>query len=352
MKQDTIRKMIARAAGEDEPLEDIALSCLEMISGRVARQMFDAECFVEDGAIRQVSQKELLESAEEPALFIVLRIGDATAMISLDGLLVNALVELATGAPQTMIYREKRVPTLIDFNLSKLFVDALLLQFQMELAQKPNGAVLPLLEVASHDVEARRLRYQLRDGRYVVLEGRLVFNGGARGGTMSLALPKQFLGSDRRKKAAGNQENWSGRLGRRVLGAHLPLRADLEVLKVDLGDMLNWKPGTVLDISGDSLGKIRLGTPRRKGLFTASLGQIGRRKAVTLGGAKTQEATALASPTQTMTEASGPVPDPDPLTDFAAGLPEPTPDDLPMAQMPDLPPEDDPLAGFEAQSVL
>jgi flagellar motor switch protein FliM len=277
-----LRKMIDRAGAKDAPILSLAAEALDMTLGKVARQLFDCEGVLKDGAVEQMVLQPMLDSAAKPGLLVVVRAGGCLGLLGLDGMLINGLVELMAGASNRAVHRDPREPTLIDIALCREFCDTLLAEFPRKLAALSGHAGICDLIWQEPETEASRLAFILENQTFAQLSGKVNLQDGLRGGTVSLALPLHVWQGGGGKNPNADNPDWSRDLAENLLSAPLPLRANLEKIELSLARAMALKPGDTLEISGFALSDLELVTRQGTPLLRGRLGQENGKKAIAI----------------------------------------------------------------------
>ncbi len=279
----TLKRMIAsgRAGGAEATAH--AIPALVIAIGKVARKLFDAEASFEDAKQSEMPLKSLLAGAPDPGLLMVVEAGDGQkGLISLDAMLVNGLVEIVTGAADNAVFRQARTPTMIDAALCQEFCTHLLSAFPQELERSAGQPILPGLTVAHSEIQAAKLAFSLSDTGYCCLSGKVAFQTGQRGGTLSLALPRAVWPGPSGEPNQSPDPEWSRALTANVMAAPLVLRADLETVPTGLETALGLNVGDLIPISQNALSDLTLISDRGVELMVGRLGQLNGKKAILL----------------------------------------------------------------------
>lgn len=274
-----IRRKIAAFAVSAAPPVGL-VQALETALGKVAREMFDADAGFEGDPPGDGDLEKLLKSVPEPGLLMTLTAPDGkTALLCFDPLMVNALVELMTGAGLKQVFRTPRVPTLIDAALCRDFAAALCRQVAIESRVLPGAPVVPAFSLKGHETDAARLTYNLAAGQYGLFSGKVAFQGGARGGMILLALPLTALKASASAKPVGQ---WVALMAASVAAAPLGMRAVLDRVSMPIGRALDLKAGDLIPVPASALSDLALESVSGEVLFRGRLGQKDGRKAVCL----------------------------------------------------------------------
>lgn len=317
-----LRKMIDRVGAKDTPILTLAVEALDMALGKVARQLFDCEGVLKDGKVEQVSLQPMLDSTPKPGLLVIVKAGGCLGILSLDGMLINGLVELMAGASNRAIYRDPRDPTLIDIALCREFCDTLLAEFPHKLAALSDHAGICDLVWQDPETEASRLAFILENRPFARLSGKVDLQDGLRGGEIGLSLPLQVWQGGGGKIQGADNPDWCRDLAKNVLAAPMPLRANLEKIELPLARAMALKPGDRLEISGFSLSDLELVSMQGTPLLRGRLGQENGKKAIAIVGAcDTPNGPVLnLRPSRAVAQPASPAPEM-PMPDLAAATP-------------------------------
>ncbi|MCA8870000.1 MAG: FliM/FliN family flagellar motor switch protein [Rhodobacteraceae bacterium] len=279
---DTLRKMIALTDGSGDNGLTSAAEALDLATARTARQLFDIKAGVRDVIVGQNSLAELLESRPDPSLMLLVNGPNGQrGLLTIDGLLINALVELATGAGDKQVYRVVRRPTMIDIALVGEFCETLLKLLPSEVAELALQPVLPHLSLGPHEVDPVKLAFLLDKGRYAVIAAEVGFQEGIRGGGISLALPVAFW-MPKGGGQTGNAQPFADAMTRNLAASPLRLRAVLETVPLPLGRALSLGVGDCLPINSASLSDLTLVAVDGTKVMKGRLGQKAGKKAVSV----------------------------------------------------------------------
>lgn len=277
----TLCKMMKRKSAGDSPALMQACPCLGLALGKITRQLFDVNVDFEPADGVELSLNAVLQAAPEPGLLVVIQTPDGRkGLLTLDGMLINALVELMTGASDRAVYKQARVPTLIDIALCKEFCTSLLDTYPGELAKGVGQVALPKLMWSQSEVEAVKLAFILENTPIRRMSGRVSFQDGLRGGELSLAMPVDVWAATGSIKPALQEDGWKAKLTENVLNSRLPLRANLETIEMPLIDALSLKSGDFLQISAFALSDLGLSSLDGQVLLHGRLGQENGKKAI------------------------------------------------------------------------
>ena len=277
-KDNALARMIRPASaglGDDVPG---LIACLDAAISRTARERFDVAAGIDITGFETLGPTEFVARLPGPAIHWPLRIADiGVGLLMIDSLMINGLVELATGAPDKLVFRDKRRPTEIDAALSLPFCKDFLATFAAELAQQRDLPQLPDVEFDDPETDPPRVELCLEKGAYDVIFGNVSLQEGLRGGAMVLALPGKFR---RPSEGSSAVTGWARALEQNILAAPLCLRADIDRLSLTISSLLDLKPGDILPISPESLSAVTLCAGNGTILLRGQLGQKGAHKAV------------------------------------------------------------------------
>ena len=283
--QNTLRKMIALAAADDASVFARSADLLELALGKCARALFDIEANIIDGDNGQSGVTDFLAATPDPGLlYVISPPGGCAGLIWLDAVLVNALIELETRAPDDSVLRLARKPTLIDATLCGEFITHLLAAFSVEADKSVGHAVMPLHKIVRHETDARQLAFALERTEFHWIGGTMQFQGGIRGGRFQLALTQKTWAHGRSAAIPARDPVWDRCLAENLLGAAYKMQAVLETIELPLGRAMTLAVGDMLPISAAALSELRLVAPNNSVMFEGCLGQIKARKAIWLTG--------------------------------------------------------------------
>jgi len=339
MAANAIQAIIAHTKAQEADGFSVAAASCSVAISRVSRQLFDAGAVLKSPQTKVSEFAKLAADIDDPSLIVLVQAEDQPqGFLVLDPLLVNALIELSTGAGERQVYKERRAPTLIDAALTRAFCESLLSSLPNEQAELYDNATLPRLRYHAFETDPARLPFVLPDGDFGMVSGDLEFQSGARGGPIKLALPLRLWSGEGPRKADPNSL-WARHLEAALLAAPLRLRAVLERLEMPLAEAGALAVGDVLPIAASSISNLFLEDVEGHAVLRGRLGQIAGRKAIAITGspvkgllksatniAATKDAAATLSPTNL---ALGDLPDPSGNMLGAADAAQPLPVGLP-----------------------
>ena len=281
--ENALRKMIDTGEAGGDPAPALLERALARALPRAARAVFGCACELGEAMQAEEPVESALASLPDPALIVLLGPGPdrPVGLLWLAPLLVNALVELATAAPDTEIYRIERPPTETDAALCRPFCEALLAELAGGLPEALRRS-LPALNWQGHHRAAPPLALRLPGGACLRAGGMVALQGGLRGGAAGLVLEAGLL--RRTAPAPGGREDgaFAARLRESLCLAPLPLRADLARIRVPLARALALAEGEVLELPAASLAEITLSGATGPALLKGRLGQEAGMKVLTL----------------------------------------------------------------------
>ncbi len=263
---------------------DFAPAALAAAIGKTARHLFDVTADFFDLEVAHKDAKAALGDLTSPILCLVVTADNGRrSLVCLDGLLINAIVELMTGASDKNVLRQPRPPTRIDAALAREFFAPFLARLPGEFRALTDTAALPEFDITGDEVDPTRLIYQLEDREYAVLSGQVTFQDGIRGGSLTLVLPTEIWAGDQAETAEADPV-WAANLAQTILAAPLEMQAVLDTIPMTLGQVIGLKPGDMVPFPASALSDLRLRTRDGKDRLEARLGQINSKKAVSVTG--------------------------------------------------------------------
>jgi flagellar motor switch protein FliM len=277
-----LRKMIDQVGAQDTPILSLAVDALNIALGKVVRQAFDCDAVLKDGEVVPASLKTMLAAAPQPGLLVIVKAGTAKGILTLDGMLINGLVELMAGASDRAVYRQARTPTLIDISLCRDFCDGLLAELPRKLTGLAGHNSICELIWQEPEIEASRLTFALENTPLTGVKGKVELQNGLRGGEISVFLPMQVWQGDGCQRTNTVDPGWSRNLKKSVLAAPIPLRANLEKVELSLAQVMALKTGDTLEVSAYALSDLELVSAQGKPLLKGRLGQENGKKAIAI----------------------------------------------------------------------
>lgn len=253
----------------------------EAAVGKAARELFDTRATLGTPKAARLSRPDLLAALPQPVMAWPLPARRAPfGLLALDALLVNALVELATNAPDALVFRDQRLPSAIDAALCRPFCARFVELLIGGFSDDPHLPDLPAMNPEHHETDPHRLTYQLDQGDHDMFSASVSFQDGLRGGVMVIALPVSLRTGQ--LSGGARRADWRQRLEAHVASAPLALRADIEQIEMPLSRLLALSRGDLLPISATALGDVSLHAGDGRILIKGRLGQKGTKKAVSI----------------------------------------------------------------------
>lgn len=297
--------------------------------------------------LREASLAELLEMPEDMALLAVLEgPGERLGLMALGPAVVTALIEQHTTGSVGAAEGPPRRPTRTDAAMAAGLIDRAMTEFETGLAAETGAAATAAAwasgyRYASFLDEPRPLGLLLEDIAYEVATATVDLAGGARRGTVLLALPAGASRSapGRARPAAADRKGpvgpvrpaavdadidgdaaaaWQDRMSRTVMASPASLGAVLCRLKLPLGVVLGWQRGDFVVLPGGMLDRVTLEGPGARVLARARLGQSRGARALRLTPAEAEGAGGHVAPPAALSgqpavasvpSASAPLPD-------------------------------------------
>ena len=283
--ENALRRMVCGAGGSGEAqLPALLADALAAALPRAARRAFDCAGALEEATRSEMPAERMLAAVPDPALIVLL--GPAperpVGLLWLAPLLVNGLVELATAAPDSEVYRIERPPTETDAALCRGFCETLLAELREALPEGLRQA-LPEPGWLGHFRAAPPLALRLSGGGFACAGGTVALQGGLRGGALGLVLEAGLLRVDAPAAGAADPA-FAARLQDRLQGVPLALRADLARIRVPLARALALCEGEVLELPAASLAEVTLSGAGGPPLLRGCLGQEAGMKVLSLSG--------------------------------------------------------------------
>jgi len=315
VKTDVLRKMIALATAVESPVFAAADKVMAQALGKAARARYDIEAVLNDVQTGQSGLLDLLGTAPQPGLLMVIDTAHGDKGVAwFDPQLVNAVIELETGAPDDSVLLGARQPTRIDAALSREFLLPVLAEFANESNRQADEAILPDLRVGRHETDPQQLVYALETGIYGWVSGNFRFQDDIRGGGFMLALPMAVWAQGGGARPSAIDPVWHRSLAENLLSAPYRLDAVLDVIDMPLSRAMTLQVGDVLAVSGAALSDLKLMTLNGKVALHGRLGQMRAKKAVSITGSPLLDAAnhpAVVPPmlTQAAAQTDTPLPD-------------------------------------------
>ncbi len=276
-----LRQMVTPLHAGPDRMAPHVHDAAETAVGKAARELFDIRATFDTPRVARLSRADLLAALPQPLMAWPLPARRAPfGLLALDTLLVNALVELATNAPDALVFRDQRLPSAIDAALCRPFCARFVELLIGGFSDDPHLPDLPAMNPEHHETDPHRLTYQLDQGDHDMFSASVSFQDGLRGGVMVIALPVSLCADQ--VSGSARRANWRQRLEAHVASAPLALRADIEQIEMPLSRLLALARGDLLPISATALGDVSLHAGDGRILIKGRLGQKGRQKAVSI----------------------------------------------------------------------
>ncbi|MBK5928560.1 FliM/FliN family flagellar motor switch protein [Rhodobaculum claviforme] len=280
-----------RALPPDHP-EPRAPRALRRALARAAQADCGLALAVTEVRLAEVSLAELLEQPEPRALLAVLEgPGDRLGFLALGPAPLAGIIEQQTTGAVGRTEVVARRPTRTDAAMCAGLIDHAMTELELGLAGTADLGWAGGFRYASFLDDPRPLGLLLEDVGYRVLTAQLDVAGGARQGSLLLALPA----ADPRRRAvptaqggaptterASAERVWRADLDRTVMASPASLQAVLGRLRMPLAAALAWKPGDFVVLSQATLDGVTLEGPGGKRFVRARLGQCGGHRALRL----------------------------------------------------------------------
>lgn len=235
----------------------------------------------------------VLEMIPVPAMLGVVdvRNSPALALVNISNDLIFHIVDLRAGGDSELSpVPTARAITALDCALCRDFVDVLLSAFTAAVAMNLRAPGLDWMRLRQFEQHVSMARIAPENADVLVLNVSLDIGAAARSGSFDLVIPLSVLDGFRaasrreaqRPEGPDLADLWSARMVEAAREAPVRLDAVLHRMRIDLGTVGAWRPGTVLTLPAGAGGRIELvmaGRPGQK-LATARLGTLEGRRAV------------------------------------------------------------------------
>lgn len=296
------RKAAAGRARRPEPVPITPERALTLALARVADRQMDLPLRVGQLDARPLSLAEIPETLmEQPLIAMLEGPGEGLGVIALCPTLVASLIEVQTVGRLSHRPVQPRRPTRTDAAMAALFLDAVLEAFETLLLDLPGQGWAVGYRYASYLDDPRPLGLMLEDCAYRGFSLEISLGAdGQRSGRMLVALPavaqpeletpEAPLSPARQAAAAQSAQEaqlWTQQLEQTVMASELRLTAVLDRLYLPLSEMMNWRPGDLVELHEDVLAAIALEAAGGAGqaVLHGRLGQNRGARALRLNGA-------------------------------------------------------------------
>ncbi|MCV2870191.1 FliM/FliN family flagellar motor switch protein [Defluviimonas sp. WL0002] len=252
------RKLMAKGGGGDAVLHAFGQAI-----ARAAHDLFALSLRVNAQSISLRSLTELPELLEDHALLTLLDgPKEAIGLCAVGAGLLSALIEMQMTGRIGPTAPDQRRPTRTDAAMISPFVDAVLMGVTAALEESDDRVWASGFNYASCLEDPRPLQLLLEDGALKVLRiGLLLGNEAIREGSILLALPSNGRAqapASGTGNAAEGARDWSQSLERAVLGAPVVAEALLGRIRLSAQGMLDLRPGMLLPLPSESIGRATL----------------------------------------------------------------------------------------------
>ncbi|MDP3960064.1 MAG: FliM/FliN family flagellar motor switch protein [Pseudorhodobacter sp.] len=276
------------AASAVEPPCDGVDKAWPLALARAARDGMALRLEVAVVTVQRLSLTELLELPPEHALIAVLEgPGDGLGVIMLAPPVLAGLIEAQTTGKVATGPLTTRKPTRTDGAMVAEFLDRALEGLETALLAADDLIWAGGFRYASFMDDPRPLGLLLDDVPYRLVQAEVSLGGGAKSGSVLLALPAE--GRGRRPQKAGQAVPeaaagmvFSAALGEQVMASTCALEAVLYRMTIPLSAVMGLKPGEVVPLPRAALDQIRLEGIGGRRLGAGKLGQNRGMRAVRL----------------------------------------------------------------------
>ncbi len=182
-----------------------------------------------------------------------------------------------------------RRPTRTDAAIAGGVIDGALTALEAALEEEADRIWAGGFRLSSVVEEVRALGLLLEEGDYRLLIAEVSLGGGAKAGTVLLALPAAGRGEPPKKAGAGAEAAaamvWQAGLAEQVMGAEAALQAVLGRVTLTLAEVMALAPGEVLRLGGAALDRVDVEGGDGLRLAGGRLGQNRGMRAVRLSAA-------------------------------------------------------------------
>jgi flagellar motor switch protein FliM len=285
---DVIRKKLVAAKADQAEGRPGADRAWRLALARSARDLMKLPLDVVSLTLERRSVGELLELPPERALIGVLEGPQQTMGLWVAcPTVLSALIEVQTLGRVSTAPAVPRKPTRTDAAMVAEFADAALKMLESSLAEEPDLIWAGGFRYASFLDDPRPLGLLLEDEPYRVLRAEVSLAGGAKSGTILMALPAEGRGSLPVLRAEVTAEIdpgpiFTAQLADRVNGADSQMEAVLARLTLPISVMLALQSGEILPLPLAALDRITLEGIDGRRLAMGKLGQNRGMRAVRL----------------------------------------------------------------------
>lgn len=290
MNDQTEQKVLKRKAEAGKPrLSFSAMSpakALRVGLAKAAQDQLRLALIVDKVTEDRLSLVEMLDLPEERALLAVLNgPAEGLGLVALSPSVLAALVEMQTMGRVGHGDAPARRPTRTDATMAVAFIDQVLIELEMALAQEMDLIWAGGFRYASFLNDPRPLGLLLEDTAYRVFRIEVDLAMGAKRGTMLLALPAAGRGNPPERRGAAVPDPgaaWAASMERTVMATPAQLQAVLHRITLPLGAVMALHVGDLVSLPMSGVEKLWVeGTGGRR-LATGKLGQTRGYRAVKL----------------------------------------------------------------------
>ncbi len=266
------RKLTARIPVAERPsTSQYPIRALELALARAAQDRLNLDVTVSSCDARIEGLKTTMAQAQETSLTgLLVDSGSAPAgLIIIEAETLAALVGQSLTGHLGNLSHPDRKPTRIDAEIAKGLINGFLQHYAKALKGEEANFKFDCT-FQRHISDPRLLRFSLPDQPYQLFDIKLDMNGGARTGSMVLAMACVLDGSQTTRPVQGD---WAANLKTSVMDAEVTVKAVLTRLTLPLSDAAGLKVGDVLPFAREDLDKVHIEGPDHSILATGRLGQ-------------------------------------------------------------------------------
>lgn len=280
--ESVLRRMVGSNAQATPEIPLTASRAMRIALGRAAQVSVGIPIGVSTVTEEHKSLDDMVATLSDDLMLMALNRGDQLyGLCGLDLSLCTTVGEVQTAGGLSPRAPKVRPMTATDLALAQPLVEWLL----RELQQTTKGTVLEnwcdRLAVGGRIESARRAGLDLADGTFRVMQMGLDISGGAREGSMLLALPSD-VSLLPVEGAAPEITSWADRLRAAVMAAPLSFDAVLHRFPVSLQEITALQPDSLLPLRGCTVGDVQLETLDGRTFAPGRLGQVAGKIAVRL----------------------------------------------------------------------
>lgn len=253
---------------------------LRLAMARVAERRLGLDLVVTDVAQEGLDQEALVDGLDDDALLVLIEGPEGAAgVLTLDRSALAALIEQQTTGRVTDRAAEERAFTATDAALAQPLIDGLFERAATDLSGSAEAAWVKGMRFGAWLPDLRTLTRALQAPDYRQFRFSLELGGGARTGTLTLALPQP-----EDPPAPVRRDAEPPRLAEAALRATAELRVVLHRLQIPIARVGRLAPGERFAIPGGALESAELEAPDGRVLCKVRLGRVEGMRAVRLPG--------------------------------------------------------------------